>query len=303
MPQAKASASRLKRFAHSAIEEANAEGTYQVSAAIKKAGNMTRDNLKNAERDLHVLFGKYQLTVPVSLSALKCGLFHIHFFSMWSWFNFLMADYSQLLLGGFQWEDPLAALLLRSFWQQFAVANPDHWVFIHHPNELHRCIPFFVHLDEGTGLRKSAVLVFNLQSMWGLDTATEFRKLHSSSTERTDDAMAGFMVEAQRHNQRGSSLMSRFLYTVVPKKLYTKRNAFAYEKLLDNIATECRKLACEGVRGIFPICLGVKGDAPALAKAGHYTRSFQTLIMIGKHCSYSMLHYNTPVEWEPGCKS
>ncbi|CAL1128311.1 unnamed protein product [Cladocopium goreaui] len=54
-----APATRLKRFALSAIEEAKQEGSHEVSAAIKKAGNMTVDNLKNAERDLHILFRKY----------------------------------------------------------------------------------------------------------------------------------------------------------------------------------------------------------------------------------------------------
>jgi len=275
----KAPAIRLKRFAHAAFEEAEADGAYRVSAAIKKAGNLTEENLKNAERDLHGLFQRYGLTVPVPTSSLKCGLFHVHYFSLSSWFNFLMADYSNLLLGGFRFEDPLAGLLLESFWKMYRVAHCDHWVFQEHGERLRQCVPYYLHLDEGTGLRKSAVLVINMQACWGQGTADAFEKLHASGLGRTDADMEDYMLRAEFHNQRGSSLQSRFLYTLIPKKMYTKKNHFVYDKVLKTLATESRKLASEGigVTGIFPICLGMKGDAPALAKAGHYTRSFQKL--------------------------
>lgn len=246
---------------------------------------MTEENLKNAERDLLALFMKSKLTIPVSLSALKCGLFHVHFFSIGSWFHFLMSDYSHVLLGGFNKEDSLSTLLLTSFWATYRTSHGDHWVFIEHAGNLQRCIPYFLHLDEGTGLRKSAVLVINLQACWGLDTADGFRKQHASTTDRLDNDMARYMVEAQTHNQRGSSLMSRFLYTLIPKKWYTKKNSFVFDKVLKNIAVESRRLACEGIDGFHPICLGVKGDAPALAKAGHFVRSFMKLGLLEHHRS------------------
>ena len=276
-PQSKAPATRLKRFAHAAFEEAEADGAYQVSAAIRKAGNLTDENLKNAERDLHGLFQRYGLTVPVPISSLKCGLFHVHYFSLWSWFNFLMADYSNLLLGGFRFGDPLAGLLLESFWKMYRVAHGDHWVFQEHSERLRQCVPYYLHLDEGTGLRKSAVLVINMQACWGQGTSDEFEKLHTSGLGRRDADMEDYMLRAAFQNQRGSSLESRFLYTLIPKKMYTKKNHFVYDKVLKTLATESRKLASEGIGGTFPICLGMKGDAPALAKAGHYTRSFQKL--------------------------
>lgn len=266
----------MKRFADSAIQEAKNTGAFNVSAALKKAGNLTSENLKNAERDLHVLFRQSGLTVPVELSTLKCGLMHLHYFSLRSWFQFLLTDYSHLLLGGIPLDDPRSKLLTKSFWEMYRVAHSDHWVFMEHNDQLEKCIPYYLHLDEGTSLRKSAILIFNLQSAWGLDTATEFDKVRAGGSN-LDAAMMDYMLQAQRHNQRGASLKSRFLYTAIPKRWYTKKYSFVYNKVLDKIATESGKLASEGIKEMFPICLGVKGDAPALAKAGHYNRSFQSL--------------------------
>ena len=238
---------------------------------------MTDENLQNAERDLHSLFRTYGLAIPVRLSTWKCGLFHLHYISLKSWFQYLLDEQSQLLLGGFQSDCPKSRLLLESFWGSYRMEHDDHWVFSEHGSNLRKCVPYYLHLDEGTGLRKSAVLVFNMPAARGLQTADQFEKVLSRGSGRSDSHMSAYMLESQCHNQRGSSLMSRFLYTCIPKKWYTKKNDFVYDKVLGHIAAESRKLACEGISGFFPICLGVKGDAPALAKAGHYTRSFMRL--------------------------
>lgn len=238
---------------------------------------MTRDNLKNAERDLHRLFRRYGLTTPVPINLHTFGLVGVRLIPVKGWFQYLLGHFSHLLLGGFKLSDPKAGLLLQSFWETYRNANADHWVFQHHDLELDKCVPFYVHLDEGTGQRKSAVLVFNIQAFWGQETAERFEALFAEGLGRGHNDVMGYMVSAQMHNQRGSSLLSRFLYTIVPKKVYTKKFAYVYDRILDKLASEICALASEGVDGMFPICLGVKGDAPALAKAGHLTRTFQTL--------------------------
>ena len=238
---------------------------------------MTRDNLKNAERDLHALFRKHGLTVPVPVCLHTFGLVGFRFIPIMGWFKYLLESFSHLLLGGFKYGEPKACLLLRSFWESYRCANADHWVFQHHDSELEKCVPYYVHLDEGTGQRKSAVLIFNIQAFWGQETATRFEANYAAGSGRRDEDLMGYMLSAQMHNQRGSSLLSRFLYTIIPKKLYTKKFAHIYDKVLDKLTTEICGLASSGVGGIFPICLGIKGDAPALAKAGHLNRTFQTL--------------------------
>ena len=244
---------------------------------------MTDDNLKNAERDLHALFRKYGLALPLQISALKCGLFHLHYISLTSWFRYLLNDFSHLLLGGFKVGDSKATFLVKSFWESFRVANGDHWVFSQHGANLQKCVPYYLHLDEGTGLRKSAVLVFNLQTVWGSETKDEFEKRFASQSGRTDSDMVRYMLESQCHNQRGSSLLTRFLITAIPKRWYSKKNSFVYDKFLKTIAEDSLKLALEGTNGMHPVCLGIKGDAPALAKAGHYTRSFMRLGRLNIH--------------------
>ena len=289
---AQAPASRLRRFAQAALQEAEETGACHVSGAIRRAGKLTQDNLKNSERDLLSLFRRYGLTIPVKLSTIRCGLLHLHYISAETWFRFLLDDYPHLLLGGFNSMDPRSGLLLKSFWETFRESNPDHFVFREHPTNLNRCLPFYWHLDEGTSLRKSAVLVFNLQTAFGCETATVFDSKFTEGSGRSDADMKRFMVESMCHNQRGSSLKTRFLYTIIPKRWYTKKFAFVYDKVLDRLATETAALASEGVHGMYPICLGIKGDAPALAKAAHYTRSFMTLGLL----SYLFLQFASTIQ-------
>ena len=163
------------------------------------------------------------------------------------------------------------------FGKKYQVAHGDHWVFSNHSDELNACIPYYLHLDEGTGQRKSGVLVFNMQSLWGLDTKTKFERAFRGNLGRSDEDIEDYMTMSQCHNQSGSSFLSRFLYTIIPKKWYSKKFSFVYDKVLEKLAAESRNLASTGVKGWYPICLGVKGDAPALAKAAHFTRSFLNL--------------------------
>lgn len=138
-------------------------------------------------------------------------------------------------------------------------------------------MPFFLHLDEGTGLRKSAVMVYNMQVVWGQDTAKKFNEIFVGQSGRTERDVAQYMLEAQTHNQRGSTYTTRYLYTILPKRWYTKKFVRVYDLVLKKLTEESCTLASEGIAGWHFVCLGMKGDAPALAKAGHLNRSFQTL--------------------------
>ena len=52
---------------------------------------------------------------------------------------------------------------LSDFWPAYRQYNANHPVFNDHQNKLHRCLPCKLHSDEGTGLRKSAVMQYS----WG----------------------------------------------------------------------------------------------------------------------------------------
>ena len=53
--------------------------------------------------------------------------------------------------------------ILTDFWKSFKVLHPNHPVYQKYSDALHCCIPCKIHCDEGTGLRKAAVL----QVSWG----------------------------------------------------------------------------------------------------------------------------------------
>ena len=70
-------------------------------------------------------------------------------------------------------------------------------------------------------------------------------------------------------------------FTAIPKKNYSKKFEPVYHGMLQLLAEECCSLMQSGVTingtTYYPICMGLKGDAPALAKAGYFCRYFATM--------------------------
>ena len=240
---------------------------------------MTEKKLKNSERDLLRLFRNLGLSLPLRPSVFKVGLLHVHYLSLASWFRYLLHNSSEFLLGGFKANTYHAGVLLQSFWDAFRVDHHDHWVFQQDHLDFKKTVPFFLHLDEGTGLRKSAVMVYNMQVVWGQDTAKKFNEIFVGQSGRTERDVAQYMLEAQTHNQRGSTYTTRYLYTILPKRWYTKKFVRVYDLVLKKLTEESCTLASEGIAGWHFVCLGMKGDAPALAKAGHLNRSSLTKVL------------------------
>ena len=89
------------------------------------------------------------------------------------------------------------------------------------------------------------------------------------------------MTKAQFHNCKGSTLRSRFLFSALSKKMYTQGNAKVYDEILSHLAGECSDLLSNGVTVAghtwYGVCMGLKGDAPALKKAAGFSRSFANL--------------------------
>ena len=135
-------------------------------------------------------------------------------------------------------------------------------------------------MDEGTGLRKSAVLVMTAQTLFGSTTKQRFEKL-LTMTDRTTAAAKRVMTQAQMHTAAGSTYKSRFLIAAILKKWYTRLNAHVYTGMLQKLANESLDLFTEGIRvygrQFFFVCLGLKADQPAQSKAGNFTRSFANL--------------------------
>ena len=190
-----------------------------------------------------------------------------------------------LLLGGFNPSDQFTPLCLKSFWHAWAKFRPGHALYDLHGHRLHRVIPFALHLDEGRGLRKSAVLAVHAQGVFGAETRRNFNqelhfRMHEGALGEND--MQDMMLRNQFHNARGSTYLSRMLYTLLPKASYTKGNSAVFDAVMDKLREECTALLEDGfltAGGLrwYACLVAVKGDAPALVKAGHFTRNFQCI--------------------------
>ena len=276
----KAPATDLRRHAQAALEE--------LPLHLRPAALQTfaaSNQLNTSERDLLRLLKRVGLMEDLAVHTLTQGAIKVRHIRLLTWFQYLMNVRSGgQLLGGFRPEDPFSRTCLLSFWNAFRLEKPDHAVFQIHGHRLQRVIPFAVHLDEGRGLRKSAVLVVHLQSIFGADTAQNFRQdlAINSSDHLSHEEVMNIMLRNQFHNGRGNTYESRMLYTILPKASYTKRNAPVFTAVLDQLRRECTDLfengfwMGDGTR-FFVAMIAVKGDAPALAKAGNFTRNFQCL--------------------------
>lgn len=262
---------------------------------MKKAADIK--NLQNAERDLNTLFQQEGLSLPIKPTFVTFGLQDVPYLSLATWYSYLLGSHPHLVLGGFSTNDWNASLLLDSFWKNFQCTAPDHAVFDLHGggNRLSRCLPFMLHLDEGVGLRKSAVLVLSMQPLFGRETAERY------VAYRHEKDIHLCMTMAMFHNCMGSTFLSRFLFTVMSKKMYSGKNTGTYWGMLDILAEECKELMTNGVTinndTWYPVCLGIKGDQPALIKCGNFKRSFMNLGR-NKGCCWECLagYDNIPFE-------
>ena len=234
------------------------------------------------------------MSLPLQIHHFRHGMDRVHYIKLASWFRYLMSVQGGApLMGGFLRQDHYAGLCLESFWEAWREQKgSSHAVYELHNDRLRHVIPFALHLDEGRGLRKSAVLVVHVQTIFGAETRQRFEtELHAHWEDGLTDGMArDMMTRSQFHNGKGSTWRTRFLTTCLPKAAYTKQKAGVFKALFETIAEECTDLLENGIEiggTTYFFCLvAVKGDAPALVKAGHFSRNFQCL---GNHICWECL--------------
>ena len=275
----KAPAAELRRHAQAALEDLPA--ALQPEALRRFASS---NHMNTAERDLLRLLRDVGLVFPLPVSEFTWAAVTVSHLKLGAWFRYLLnVRNGGQLLGGFGRTDQHVHLCLRAFWLAFQKERPTHAIFELHSERLHKVIPFALHLDEGRGLRKSAVMVVHAQSIFGALTAPRFRaRLADEAGDLGYDRLVEIMLESQFHNAKGSTYLSRMLVACLPKADYTKGNAHVFDRLLDTLREECTDLFENGLRLLddsryYFACIAVKGDAPALAKAGNFNRNFMNL--------------------------
>ena len=141
--------------------------------------------------------------------------------------------------------------ILTDFWKSFKVLHPNHPVYQKHSDELHCCIPCKIHCDEGTGLRKAAVL----QVSWGpvlVQTANSLDRYFFWSCMNGEDYKAFHKGYAA-----GNAVMDELAEILV------EQATSVFETGLE----------CKGMT--FYLCwVALEGDLPAQARAFHCKRHF-----------------------------
>ena len=241
-------------------------------------------DIPHAEERLHCLIRKWGMTIPVPIDACNKMLFKERLLltqpmvKVTSWFQYLLDQHPELLLGGFKLGDQHTGRFLTAFWQAYQQEHPSHEIFRVHGGRLSQCVPYTLFGDEGRGLRKSPIMIMAMEAAFGRASYHSFQAALKKGVKVTDETLLACMA----HTGRGSSLNSRFLLYALPHSLYRgkPRKSFWYD-CFNKIPPDCQELfhkgvACQG-RVFYGVCIGIKGDAPAQAKIGALTRSFAHL--------------------------
>ena len=165
----------------------------------------------------------------------------------------IFTRYPQKLFSGKTWQDIDSIHgMLRKFWRTFRTAFPLHPVFETHSEHLHLCVPVKAHTDEGTGKRKTAVLVHSWGPVMRSGTASWDQYFHFSTLLNED--YKAFNQGYEQGNDVVDSLMQHF-------------------------AGQARTAFYDGIRipehGVwYLIFVAHEGDLPAQAKLYHLKRNF-----------------------------
>ena len=199
----------------------------------------------------------YGLKAPCPVTFINVGLKEAH--PVLGVTNFIqcLSDNRklELLYTGHSPED------FKRFWEQWKQLYPQHEIYTAKANELQNCLPIFLHMDEGTSVKKRALFIAQWQPALGVGSARGLGDL----------------------NFKGPSIKTRFLYAVMMGKVYLgKQDNKPLLKMINELALELRRLFYNGVqvrvqgerRQLFPICIGLKGDWAGIAKVGRLRRTF-----------------------------
>ena len=285
---------------------------------------------------LHVEPSSFQLEaaeggqLPVTVPYLKVS----------SYLRSLVSRHPCVVFGGFETGEDAEALCA-TFWDKYQLFHPQHIIYsTYSAEERKRVLPICLHGDKGRGHGKNPVFVFSFESCFGLprkvrlagsrsDRAKERRasqkrvhggRLSWTCRQRAQEHVAerlptenncslkrrkldnGKFVEALQHNSRGSTLLTRFLISAIPSKVF-KANPKVVETLLEKIAEDLSVLFHEGIvlanKGVYKAAIvGVKGDYEFLVEAGSFERHYghvgsrQELAMCPEcHAGQPGLHY------------
>ena len=259
-------------------------------AASKSVGlvRLSQSTEKNAERDCHrAMVNQHNLTLPVEQSTLKTDEVDgpsIPVLHLQSWAQFLVDNNHLHLLCGLtqpHWERETA--MLERFWELYERQHPGHPVYekARAGNlRLSATYPLVMHGDEGRGRKRNAYLVISFHSLLGRGVRTRKRQLGGRKKKKSKKSDWVHM----RPNYTGHTYTSRFLFSSLPKALYTGHNEYIWEALMSAATADIQYMLDTGVRDavhgrgqINFAVLNIVGDWPFLVDSAGMLRSFRNV--------------------------
>lgn len=239
-----------------------------ASIGIQEWANSTA---KNSERSAQAIMAKQRTKLDIPVKEIVCDGTSIPWISPESWLPFLVKNGLWPILCGASLHDYDGARSnLTQFWKNFQKIHPTFELF-NTDYDLTRTVPCLLHGDEGRTLKKGGILITSLQSALGAGYNEK------RVPKRRPSQQPNLQV-----NYGGHTFTTRYVVSCIPKTAYDEQPEL-YHEAMTHVAVSCRKLLDNGFadsqRGgeILRMCvIGIKGDAPFLAKAGRFYRGYNT---------------------------
>eukprot|EP00435_Cladocopium_sp_Y103_P019083 s1967_g4.t1 len=220
---------------------------------------LAKVKLKRSEEGAHHVFKQFGQSLDVKISKTDLPTKkNFPYVAFTDWLRYLVeCDNLEYLVGVSEVAEMKP--ILRTFWARYTALYPQHVVSQRAATDadfsVEMCIPVLYHGDEGRGLKKKQLMVLSTHGMLGKKSTVSDMKL----------------------NMEGHSFLNHFLQCVLPISLYGD-DPSALHHMLDLQAKEFASLFQKGVtlKGMhfYICCVGVKGDAPWIAKSGLFHRTF-----------------------------
>ena len=239
--------------------------------ASKGMKALAKIDTKKSETGCHRVFRQYGQAADVRISYVdlpsKSRFPYVRFSD---WLEFIVTNDDLDCLVGVK-DLKLMRKALDVFWRRYQGIQPNHVIFdMASRGELDpsMTVPVLWHGDEGRGLKKKQILILSTHGCLGQGTT----KSQHLQREDADDESCPLLL-----NMKGHTLKTHFIQSATPVSLYNN-SPQSFNMLLQIQADEFTSLLKEGIevegRRFWVACLGCKGDAPWLTKAGGFDRSY-----------------------------
>ena len=293
---------------------------FKATADGKAAGTVeacTRVGETHGARDAHRVFKRFGLSLEVPISTLQveattdAGPVSLPYLKTVDFFSLLLHRYPKLLWGG----ESVGEEVCRNFWQQYQKFHAQHRVFERFDeNDRARVLPVCIHGDKGRTYLKQPILCVSWESAFGLPkwlraSASKCERTRKQAHQRQEQGDKLSWPCAKRaweqatpelhddtdcpkrrrlderadmpHNGRGNTIMTRFLCTCIPAKVF-RAHPHAISAFSEELQRELTQLFEDGVADpegkVWRLALiGVKGDYEYHLECAQYSRSYMNI--------------------------